>query len=76
MVRFFSLMLLSHVPNIQVRILKFECALKLPKMTRIDGAELVENDVFAKMLIIYKCLKNVAIDCHPYCRVIENAANA
>ena len=42
----------------------------------MDGAGLVENDVFAKTLRMladpYKCLKNVAIDCHPYCRILEN----
>ena len=43
---------------------------------RMDGAGLVENDAFAKTLRMladpYKCLKNVAIDCHPYCRILEN----
>ena len=46
-------------------------------MMRIDGAGLGENDVFAKTLRIlgdpYKCLKNVAIDSHPHCRILENA---
>ena len=45
-------------------------------MMRMDGAGLVENDVFAKTLRMladpYKCLKNVAIDCHPHCRFLEN----
>ena len=51
-------------------------ALKLLNMMRMDGAGLVENDVFAKTLRMlgdpYKCLKNVAIDCHPHCRILEN----
>ena len=38
---------------------------------------LVENDVFAKMSRMfvdsYKCLKNVEIDCHPHCQILENA---
>ena len=41
------------------------------------GAGLVQNDVFAKALRMladpYKCLKNVAIDCHPYYRILEHA---
>ena len=45
-------------------------------MMRMDGAGLVENDVFAKTLRMladpYKWLKNVAIDCHPYRRILEN----
>ena len=45
-------------------------------MVRMDGAGLVENDVFAKTLRMfadpYKCLKNVAIDCHPHYRILEN----
>ena len=45
-------------------------------MMQMDGAELVENNVFAKKLKMladpYKCLKNVAIDCHPHCRIVEN----
>ena len=46
-------------------------------MMRMDGAGLVQNDVFANALRMladpYKCLKNVAIDCHPHYRIIENA---
>ena len=46
-------------------------------MMRIYGAGLVQNDVFAKALRMlaspYKCLKNVAIDCHPHYRFLENA---
>ena len=46
-------------------------------MMRMDGAGLVQNDVFAKALRTladpYKCLKNVAIDCHPHYRILENA---
>ena len=42
-------------------------------MMRMDRAGLVENDVFAKSLRMladpYKCLKNVAIDCH---LILEN----
>ena len=45
-------------------------------MMRMDRARLVENSVFAKTLRMladpYKCLKNVAIDCHPYSRILEN----
>ena len=42
----------------------------------MDGAGLVENDVFVKTLRIladpYKCLKNVGNDCHPHRRFLEN----
>ena len=45
-------------------------------MMRMDGVGLVENDVFAKTLRIlvdpYKFLKNVANDCHPHRRFLEN----
>ena len=45
-------------------------------MMRMDRVGLVENDVFAKSLRMladpYKCLKNVAIDCHPHRRILEN----
>ena len=45
-------------------------------MMRMDGAGLVEKDVYAKTLRMpadtYKCLKNVAIDSHPHCRILEN----
>ena len=45
-------------------------------MMRMDGAGLVQNDVFAKALRMladpYKCLKNVAIDWHPHYRILEN----
>ena len=38
---------------------------------------LVENDVFAKTLRmladLYECLRNVAIDCQPHCRILKNA---
>ena len=55
--------------------LKF--ALKLPNMMRMDGAGLVQNDVFAKALRMladpYKFLMNVAIDCHAHCQILENA---
>ena len=41
----------------------------------MDGAGLVQNDVFAKALRMladpYKCLKNRAIDCHPHYRILE-----
>ena len=41
------------------------------------GAGLVQNDVFAKALRMLadpdKCLKNVAIDCHPHYRILKNA---
>ena len=44
---------------------------------RMDGAGLVKNDVFAKAVRMlaapYKCLKNVAIDCLPHYRILENA---
>ena len=69
-------MLLSHIPNIPCESQNLKIALKLPNMMRIDGAGLVENDVFAKKLRMladpYKCHKNVAIDCHPHCRILEN----
>ena len=46
-------------------------------MMRMDGAGLVQNDVFAKALKLladpYKFLKNVAIDCHAHYRILENA---
>ena len=46
-------------------------------MMRMDGAGLVQNDVFAialKMLADpYKSLKNVEIDCRPHYRILENA---
>ena len=46
-------------------------------MMRMDGAGLVQNDVFAKALRMladpYKFLKNIAIDCHAHYRVLENA---
>ena len=46
-------------------------------MMRMDGAGLAQNDVFAKALRMladpYKCLKNVAIDCHAHYRILENA---
>ena len=46
-------------------------------MMRMDGAGLVQNDVFAKALRMladsYKFLKNVAIDCHAHHRILENA---
>ena len=45
-------------------------------MMRMVGAGLVENGVFAKTLRMladhYKYLKNVAIDCHPYCQILAN----
>ena len=41
------------------------------------GAGLVQNDAFAKASRMladpYKCLKNVAINCHPHYRILENA---
>ena len=50
-----------------LRILKFE----------MNGAGLVQNDVFSKALRMladpYKFLKNVAIDCHAHYRILENA---
>ena len=46
-------------------------------MMRMDGAGLVQNDVFAEALRMladpYQFLKNVAIDCHAHCRILENA---
>ena len=46
-------------------------------MMRMDGAGLVQNDVFSKALRMladpYKFLKNVAIDCHAQYRILENA---
>ena len=46
-------------------------------MMRMDRAGLVENDVFMNSLRMladpYKCLKKVAIDCHPHRRILENA---
>ena len=49
----------------------------IPNMMRMDGAGLVENDVFAKTLRMlanpYKYPKNVAIDFHPHCRILKNA---
>ena len=45
-------------------------------MMGMDGAGLVENDIFAKTLRMladpYKCPKNVAIDFHPHCRILKN----
>ena len=70
-------MLLSHIPNISCECSNLKFALKLPNVMRIYGAGLVQNDVFAKVLRMladpYKCLKNVAIDCHPHYRILENA---
>ena len=43
-------MLLSHIPNIACECLNLKFALKLPNMMRMDGAGLVQNDVFAKAL--------------------------
>ena len=40
---------------------------------RIDGAGLVENDMFAKTLRILAYPKNVAIDFHLNCRILKNA---
>ena len=46
-------------------------------MMRMDGAGLVQNDVFSKALRMladpYKFLKNVAIVCHAHYRILENA---
>ena len=46
-------------------------------MIRMDGSGLLQNDVFAKALRMladpYQSLKNVAIDCHPHYRILENA---
>ena len=64
-----------------LRMLKFEiCAeIMVPniKLMRMYRAGLVQNDVFAKALRMladpYKCLKNVAIDCHPHYRYLDNA---
>ena len=70
-------MLLSHIPNIPCECSKLKFALKLPNMMQMDEAGLVQNDVFAKALRMiadpYKCLKNVAFDCHPHYRMLENA---
>ena len=71
-------MLLSHIPNIPCESENLKFALKLPNMMRKDGAGHVQNDVFVKALRMladpYKCLKNVAIDCHPhYRRTLTNA---
>ena len=46
-------------------------------MMQMNGVGLAENDPFAKTLRmladLYKCLKNVATDCQPHCRIVENA---
>ena len=46
-------------------------------MMRMDGAGLVQYDVFANALRMlanpYKFPKNVAIDCHAHYRILENA---
>ena len=71
-------MVLSHIPSIPCLMLKFE---NRAEITEYDangrgGAGLEENDVFANTLRMladpHKCLKNVAIDCHPHCRILEN----
>ena len=46
-------------------------------MMRMDGAGLIQNDVFAKALRMladpYKCVKDFTIDCLPHYRILENA---
>ena len=53
-------MLLSHIPNIPLRILKFEIRAEITEYDANNRAGLVENDVFANSLILlgdpYKCL--------------------
>ena len=70
-------MLLSHIPNIPCECKNLKFALKLPNMMRMDGAGIVQNDVIAKALRmladLYTCLKNVATNCHPDYRILENA---
>ena len=58
-------------------MLKFEISAEITEYDANGRAGLVQNDVFAKALRMlaesYKCLKNVAIDCHPHYRILENA---
>ena len=58
-------------------MLKFEIRAEITEYDAKDGAGLVQNDVLAKALRMladpYKCLKNVANDCHPHHRILENA---
>ena len=46
-------------------------------MMRMDGAGLVENNIFAKTLRMLanpnKYPTNVPIDFHPHCRILKNA---
>ena len=57
-------------------MLKFQIRAEITKYDANGRAGLVQNDVFAKALRMladpYKCLKNVAIDCHPYYRILAN----
>ena len=52
-----------------LRMLKFEIRAEITEYDANGRGGLVQNDVFAKALRMlaysYKCLKNVAIDCHP-----------
>ena len=70
-------MLLSHIPNIPCECQNLKFALNLPNMMRMYGAGLAQSDVLAKASRMladpYKCLKNVAIDCHPHYRILKNA---
>ena len=70
-------MLLSHIPNIPCECLNLKIALIIPNMMRMDGAGLVENNIFTKTLRMlanpYKYPKNVEIDFHPHCRILKNA---
>ena len=59
-----------------LRMLKFQIRAEITEYDANRRAGLVQNDVFAKALRMladpYKCLKNVAIDCHPHYRILAN----
>ena len=42
-------------------------------MIRMGGAGLVFAKTLRMLADPYKCLKDVAIDCQPHCRILENA---
>ena len=58
-------------------MLKNEIRAEYTEYDANGGAGLVEIDICTKTLRMLadpdKCLKNVAIDCHPHCRILENA---
>ena len=60
-----------------LRMLKFEIRAEITEYDANGRGGACTNDVFAKALRMladpYKCLKNVAIDCHPHYRILENA---